>query len=147
MDRLNEQVRREAGKPARSEPLPLEFPGAQHYDQEEVDAVVRVLKSRSPYRYYGLDPQREAETFEEEFAGFLGVPYAVAVSSGTGALHVALSALGVGPGQEVIIPAYMWVAVIAAVVNHGAIPVSPYASSRSPLSCCSISHFTEKPDS
>src|SRR5574337_360632 len=88
----------ESGRPVRSEPLPLEFPGAQHYDQEEVDAVVRVLKSRSPYRYYGLDPQREVEIFEEEFAAFLGVPYAVAVSSGTGALHVALSALGVGPG-------------------------------------------------
>ncbi|HEV2245087.1 MAG TPA: DegT/DnrJ/EryC1/StrS family aminotransferase [Terriglobia bacterium] len=119
----DEKISLEVAKPARSEPLPLEFPGAQHYDQEEVDAVVRVLKSRSPYRYYGLDPQREAEKFEEEFAGFLGVPYTVAVSSGTGALHVALSALGVGPGQEVIIPAYMWVAVIAAVVNHGAIPV------------------------
>jgi dTDP-4-amino-4,6-dideoxygalactose transaminase len=111
------------GTPARKEPLPLEFPGAQYYDQEEVDAAIRVLKSRSPYRYYGLDHQLEVESFEKEFAAFLGVPHAVAVSSGTGALHVALSALGVGPGQEVIIPAYMWVAVIAAVVNHGAIPV------------------------
>jgi dTDP-4-amino-4,6-dideoxygalactose transaminase len=110
-------------KPIRSEPLPLEFPGAHYFDQEEVDAVVRVVKSRSPYRYYGLEPQGEVENFEKEFAGFLGVPYAVAVSSGTGALHVALSALGVGPGQEVIVPAYMWVSVIAAVVNHGAIPV------------------------
>jgi dTDP-4-amino-4,6-dideoxygalactose transaminase len=119
----DERTTFEGGNPVRSEPLPLEFPGAQHYDQEEVDAVIRVLKSRSPYRYYGLDPQRETETFEKEFAAFLGVPHAVAVSSGTGALHVALSALGVGPGQEVIIPAYMWVSVIAAVVNHGAIPV------------------------
>jgi len=118
-----EKLAVEGGKPVRSEPLPLEFPGAHYYDQEEVDAVVRVLKSRSPYRYYGLDHQHEVETFEKEFAAFLGVPYAVAVSSGTGALHVALSALGVGPGQEVIIPAYMWVSVIAAVVNHGAIPV------------------------
>ncbi len=109
--------------PLRSEPLPLEFPGAHYYDQEEVDAVVRVLTNRSPFRYYGLEPQHEAETFEKEFASFLGVPHAVAVSSGTGALHAALSALGVGPGQEVIIPAYMWVSVIAAVVNHGAIPV------------------------
>jgi dTDP-4-amino-4,6-dideoxygalactose transaminase len=45
------------------------------------------------------------------------------VSSGTGALGVALSALGVGPGQQVIVPAYMWVSVAAAVVNQGAIPV------------------------
>ncbi len=111
------------GTPLRSEPLPLEFPGAHYFDQEEVDAVVRVLTTRSPFRYYGLEPQHETENFEKEFASFLGVPHAVAVSSGTGALHVALSALGVGPGQEVIIPAYMWVSVIAAVVNHGAIPV------------------------
>jgi 8-amino-3,8-dideoxy-alpha-D-manno-octulosonate transaminase len=61
--------------------------------------------------------------FESEFASFLGVDHAVAVSSGAGALHLALSALGVGPGQEVIVPAYMWVSVIAAVVNLGAIPV------------------------
>ena len=119
----HEKTALDGGKPVRNEPLPLEFPGAHYYDQEEVDAAVRVLKSRSPYRYYGLDHQREVENFEKEFAAFLGVPYAVAVSSGTGALHVALSALGVGPGQEVIIPAYLWVAVIAAVVNHGAIPV------------------------
>ena len=45
------------------------------------------------------------------------------MASGTGALHVALSALGVGPGQEVIVPAYMWVAVAGAAINHGAIPV------------------------
>ena len=119
----DEKTAIEGGQPVRSEPLPLEFPGAHYYDLEEVDAVVRVLKSRSPYRYYGLDLQGEVETFEKEFSGFLGVPHAVAVSSGTGALHVALSALGVGPGQEVIVPAYLWVAVIAAVVNHGAIPV------------------------
>jgi perosamine synthetase len=43
------------------------------------------------------------ETFEKEFAVFLGVPYEVAVSSGTGALHVALPVLGVGLGQEVIL--------------------------------------------
>lgn len=111
------------GIPARSEPLPLEFPGAQQMDEEEVEAAARVLRSRSPFRYYGIDPQRETEQFEGEFAAFLGTRHALAVSSGTGALHVALSALGVGPGQEVIVPAYMWVAVAAAVVNHGAIPV------------------------
>lgn len=119
----DEKLALEGGNPVRTEPLPLEFSGSHYIDQEEVDAVVRVLKSRSPYRYYGQELQGEVESFEKEFAGSLGVPHAVAVSSGTGALHVALSALGVGPGQEVIVPAYMWVSVIAAVVNHGAIPV------------------------
>jgi dTDP-4-amino-4,6-dideoxygalactose transaminase len=67
--------------------------------------------------------QGEAEAFESEFAHWLGIRHAVAVTSGTGALNVALSALGVGPGQEVIVPAYMWVSVAAAVVSRGAIPV------------------------
>ena len=63
------------------------------------------------------------DAFEREFAAFAGTRYAVAVSSGTGALHTALEALGVGPGQEVIVPAYLWVSIAAAVVNLGAIPV------------------------
>lgn len=109
--------------PLRSEPLPLEFPGVHHMDHEEIEAAVRVLAHRSLFRYYGLDLQGEVEAFEAEFAGFVGARYALAVTSGTGALSTALAALGVGPGQEVIIPAYLWVSVAAAVVNQGAIPV------------------------
>jgi 8-amino-3,8-dideoxy-alpha-D-manno-octulosonate transaminase len=90
-------------------------------DDEEVEAALHVLRDRSPFRYYGVKLRGEVEKFEKEFAEHLGVSYAVAVSSGTGALHTALSALGVGPGQEVIVPAYMWVAVVASVVNLGAI--------------------------
>jgi 8-amino-3,8-dideoxy-alpha-D-manno-octulosonate transaminase len=92
-------------------------------DEEEVEAAVRVLRDRSLFRYYGVKLREEVEQFEKEFAAHLGLPYVVAVSSGTGALHTALSALGVGPGQEVIVPAYMWVAVVASVVNLGAIPI------------------------
>lgn len=113
----------EGGKPVRTQPLPLEFPGVHHMGEEEVDALVRVAHSRSLFRHYGLEPQKEVEAFEAEFAGFLGISHALAVTSGTGALNVALSALGIGPGQEVIVPAYMWVSVAAAVVTHGAIPV------------------------
>lgn len=111
------------GAPVRTEPLPLEFPGVHHMDQQEIDAVAGVLRDRSPFRYYGVKLRHEVEQFEKEFATHLGVAYAVAVSSGTGALHTALSALGIGPGQEVIVPAYMWVAVVSAIVNLGAVPV------------------------
>jgi len=120
---LNDKLAIDNGAPVRTEPLPLEFPGVHFMDEEEVEAVVRLLRSRSLFRYYGVDLQKEVEAFETEFAKVLGVAHAIGVSSGTGALHTALSALGVGPGQEVIVPAYMWVSVIAAVVNHGAIPV------------------------
>ncbi len=111
------------GMPVRTEPLPLEFPGVHHMDEEEVEAAARVVRSRSMFRYYGIDLQREVEAFEADFARFLDVRHVVAVSSGTAALSVALAALGVGPGQEVVVPAYMWVAVAAAVINRGAIPV------------------------
>ena len=120
---ISSELALNGGSPVRSTPLPLEFPGVHHMDNEEIDAAVRVLRSRSPFRYYGVDLQGEVEAFEAEFARFLGIDYCLAVNSGTGALHVALSALGVGPGQEVIVPAYMWVSVIAAVVNLGAIPI------------------------
>ena len=109
--------------PIRTEPLPLEFPGVHYIDEQEVEAAARVLRSRSLFRYYGIDLQGEVEAFEAEFCQFTGARHAVSVSSGTGALAVALSALGVGAGQEVIVPAYFWVSVAAAVVNQGAIPV------------------------
>jgi dTDP-4-amino-4,6-dideoxygalactose transaminase len=119
----NEKLAIDGGKPVRTKPLPLEFPGVHHMDNLEVQAGLRLLKARSPFRFYGVNPQGEVDKLEKEFARAVGVKHALAVSSGTGALHVALSALGVGPGQEVIVPAYMWVSVLAAVVNLGAIPV------------------------
>ncbi len=118
-----EELAIEGGTPVRTEPLPLEFPGVHYMGEEEIEAATRLLKARSPFRYYGINLQGEAAAFETEFARYLGVNYAVAVSSGTGALHVAMAALGVGPGQEIILPAYLWVSVVAAVVNLGAIPV------------------------
>jgi hypothetical protein len=64
-----------------------------------------LLARRSSFRYYGIDLQNEVEKFEAEFIEFLGVGHAVAVTSGTGALQTALGPLGVGPGQEISIPA------------------------------------------
>ena len=119
-----ERLAIDGGTPVRSKPLPLEFPGVHYMGEEEITAVNRVLRARSPFRYYGVEFQGETAKFEEEFASFLEVRHALAVSSGTGALHTALSALGAGPGQEIIVPAYLWVSVAAAVVNHGAIPVA-----------------------
>jgi 8-amino-3,8-dideoxy-alpha-D-manno-octulosonate transaminase len=63
------------------------------------------------------------DAFETDFAAFVGVKRALAVGSGTGALSVALSTLGVVPGQQIIVPAYLWVSVAAAAVNQGAILV------------------------
>ena len=94
-----EKLAIDGGKPVRTKPLPLEFPGVHHMDAKEIQAAVRLLRARSPFRYYGIKLQKEVEKLEAEFARFLGVKHALAVASGTGALHAALSALGVGPGQ------------------------------------------------
>lgn len=63
------------------------------------------------------------KTFEEEFTQYVGVEYALSTSSCTGALHIALAALGVGPGDEVIVPDITWVATANAVLYVGATPV------------------------
>jgi dTDP-4-amino-4,6-dideoxygalactose transaminase len=111
------------GKPVRKQGLPLEFPGAYFYGKEESTLVNRVLRAQSPFRYYGFDLQHMADKFEKEFARFIGMPFALGVNSGTAALTVGLMALGVGPGDEVIVPGYLWVSTATAVVRLGAIPV------------------------
>ncbi len=92
-------------------------------DHEESAAAARVCDSKTLFRYYGLNLQDEVSRLEGEFAAYIGARHAIAVSSGTAALQVALGALGVGPGDEVLVPGYFWVATVGAVVRAGAIPV------------------------
>ena len=120
---LNDKLAIDGGVPVRSRPLPQEWCGAHYMDELESDAAARVCKSKTLFRYYGLDLQNEVSALEQEFAAYVGVRYALAVSSGTCALQVALGALGVGPGDEVLIPGYFWVSTVGAVVRSGAIPV------------------------
>jgi 8-amino-3,8-dideoxy-alpha-D-manno-octulosonate transaminase len=103
--------------------LPQEWPGIHYIGQEEIEAVTKVLKNQSPFRFYGPKPTYEARQFEAEFAEYIGMKYCVAVSNGTTALQVALSALKVGPGDEVIMPGYFWVSTAGAVIRLGAVPV------------------------
>ena len=102
--------------------LPQEWPGIHYIGQEEIDAVTRVLKAQSPFRYYGPDLQKETENFEKEFAEFIGKKYCLGVASGSTALQVALSALGVGIGDEVALPGYFWVSTVSAIIRSGAVP-------------------------
>ncbi len=103
--------------------LPQEWPGVYYIDSREINAVSRVLKARSPFRLYGPNLLHEADKFEKELSAYIGRGYCLGVSSGTGALQVCLSAMGVGPGDEVIVPGYFWVSTVGAVVRSGAIPV------------------------
>ena len=108
------------GKPVRDKPLPPMFPGATFIDAEEEKEV---LKAQSLFRYYGPKFLGKTEKFEKAFADYIGVKHALAVSSGTGALCTALVAVGVGPGDEVIIPGFSWIMDAMAVLFLRAIPV------------------------
>ncbi|MCX6903328.1 MAG: DegT/DnrJ/EryC1/StrS family aminotransferase, partial [Verrucomicrobia bacterium] len=102
---------------------PAPYPGAYWLDEREDRAVLDVLHKRSLFRYYGLKKPHYAETLEKTARAFYGVKYALGVNSGTGALFTAITALGLGPGCEVILPAFFWVATAGAVVQANAIPV------------------------
>jgi dTDP-4-amino-4,6-dideoxygalactose transaminase len=114
--------------------LPREFPGAIYFGKEEEEAALRVIRNQSPFRYYGPRCGFEVKEFEAEFSQFItsepGKPwpeqgdyFVTAVNSGTGALEVALDALGVGCGDEVITQGFMWISTISAIVRNRAIPV------------------------
>src|SRR5665213_4031383 len=90
---------------------------------EERKAVLEVLESRSLFRYYGPDLRNKVEGFERAAGERLGSEHAVATSSGTAALRVALAALGVGCGDEVVVPAFTFIASVNAIVSMGAVPV------------------------
>ncbi len=102
--------------------LPYDWPGTYFIGEEEIEAVNKVLLARSPFRYYGHDVQGFTDCIEGAYRRRLGRRFALAVNSGSAALSVAMSAFGVGPGDEVLVPGYLWVSCIAAVVRAGAIP-------------------------
>lgn len=119
---LCEKLAVNGGIPIRTEPLPWELPGSHWIGQEEMDLVGKVLTSRSPFRYYGPHLEHMVDTLEKEFAARLGRRFALGTASGTAALTCAFGALGVGPGDEVLLPGYLWVSCIGAIVRLGAIP-------------------------
>ncbi|MEM9339621.1 MAG: DegT/DnrJ/EryC1/StrS family aminotransferase, partial [Bacteroidota bacterium] len=86
--------------------------------KSEVDhAIASVFETTS---FIGGEPVRK---FEEDFAQYLGANHCVSCANGTDAIEIALKALGVGPGDEVIVPALTWISTAGAVNNVGAAPV------------------------
>ena len=111
------------GRPVRSTPLTTQFEGANFIGDEEKRELDEAVETRSLFRFYGFTQPQKARTFEEEFQKLMGVKYALGVTSGTAALHVAVNALGVGPGDEVILPAETWHSDYNAILMSGALPV------------------------
>ncbi len=105
-------------------------PGMELVGEEEIEEVLQVLRSGYLYRYGittpdGDDPRFQGKVYqlEQEIAAMSQVRYAVAVNSGTSALLTAMAALGIGPGDEVIVPGFTFVASISAIVYTGAVPI------------------------
>ncbi|MFN2351236.1 MAG: aminotransferase class I/II-fold pyridoxal phosphate-dependent enzyme [Kiritimatiellia bacterium] len=98
----------------RSEFLPFSRPS---FDEGDIQAVAEVMRSG------WITTGRHAADFEKEFAAYVGSAGAVALSSATGGMHLAMKALDIGPGDEVITPSMTWVSTVNLIVLAGARPV------------------------
>jgi 8-amino-3,8-dideoxy-alpha-D-manno-octulosonate transaminase len=102
------------------------MPGYEIIGEEEKKEILEVLTNKVVFRY-GFDAERKGvykvAAFEKEFARYCGVDHALAVSSGTAALRVALAALGISPGDEVVTQGFTFVATWETILDCGAIPV------------------------
>lgn len=101
-------------------------PGAYCFGDEERKEVMEVLESGHLSRYGSADEEGfklKVYTFEQEFAKYCGTNYAIATSSGTGSLLVSLFAMGIGYGDEVLVPGYTFVASIGSIIYTRATPV------------------------
>jgi dTDP-4-amino-4,6-dideoxygalactose transaminase len=102
------------GAPAVKDPLP-HWPS---FTDEAIRSVEETLRSGKVNYWTG----KKGMEFEKRFAAWQGSGYAISVATGTAALHVGLSALGIGPGDEVIVPSYTFIASSFSIVQAGAIP-------------------------
>src|SRR5204862_210248 len=101
-------------------------PGAYWFGKEEMDAVMRVMQSGHLFRYGSeSDPKflHTVATLEMDFAKYCGAKFGLATSSGTASLISSLIALGLKPGNEIIVPAYTFVASYTSCIFVGLIPV------------------------
>ncbi len=94
----------------------------RRFDQEERAALLEALENENLFRYLREDSS-QVRALEERFGALMGAPHALAVSSGTAALHCGLVGLGIGPGDEVILPGYTYISSAAAVIAARAVPV------------------------
>lgn len=101
-------------------------PGAYLFGEEEKKELLDVIEGGYLFRYGAEDNpdfKRKVVTLEKEFAEYMGAKYSIGVSSGTGAIMCSLAALGIGPGDEVIVTGYTFIASISSIILMKAIPI------------------------
>ncbi|WP_165822678.1 DegT/DnrJ/EryC1/StrS family aminotransferase [Paenibacillus montanisoli] len=118
-----ERLAIEQGKPVRSKPWNFHFHGPDEIGELEKEYVLKALDSRKMFRFMNKREESFTAQLEQFYKNRLGVSYALAVNGGTSSLICALAAAGIGPGDEVIVPAYTFIATAAAVVAVRAVPV------------------------
>jgi 8-amino-3,8-dideoxy-alpha-D-manno-octulosonate transaminase len=115
-----ERLAMDGGTPEWTGGWPGDYAGASYIGEEERREVLDVLDRQSLFRFYGPQQPDKVATLEREFARHMGTRWALGVTSGTAALKVALAGLGVGPGDEVIVPAITFIASAGTVLAHHA---------------------------
>ena len=120
---IDERLAIDGGKPTVVDHPDSFFHGPAEIGDEEIAAVTEVLRSRNLFRFSRSPEKSPVAQFEKQFAQMTNVPHALAVNSGTSGLVCALVGLGVSSGDEVIVPAYTYIATAAAVLARGAFPV------------------------
>ncbi|MBR2886367.1 MAG: aminotransferase class V-fold PLP-dependent enzyme, partial [Clostridia bacterium] len=95
------------------------FPGWPQFAPETLEDVLEPIKTGKVSYWTG----KKGMEFEEMFAKWMGAKMAISCTNGTAALHIALASLNIGPGDEVIVPSYSFIASSFSVVQAGAIPV------------------------
>ncbi len=118
-----QQLALDGGSPVRARPLSGPNWGPQYYDDKERHELEEVLETRQPFRFNNPPSRSKVALFEDAFGARMQRKYALAVTSGTAALHVAMAALEVGPGDEVILPAWTWYSCYNTILQVGALPV------------------------
>jgi dTDP-4-amino-4,6-dideoxygalactose transaminase len=124
MTMSSEKLAIQGGQPVYAGAWPSNFHGSEEFAEEEKEAVLRVLDKKRVFRFLakGIEDS-EAARLEQGYLEMTGCSHALAVNGGTAALITALVAAGVGPGDEVIVPAYTFIATAAAVLAARAVPV------------------------
>lgn len=112
---LSSKLAIDGGEPVRNTP----FSRWPHFDPAEIETVVEVLRSGKVNYWTG----EQGQEFEKEYAAYLGTKHAIAVANGTVGLELALYALGIGPGDEVITTCRTFIASASCVCARGAVPV------------------------
>ena len=114
---MAEKLAIDGGQPA--VPKDVELPGWPWFGEDTIQAALEPLRTGKVNYWTGT----KGMEFEQKFADWVGCKFGISTTSGTSALHTALAGLGIGPGDEVIVPSYSFIASSFCILQAGAIPI------------------------